>query len=97
MSINVKYEELQNTAGQLTTGREEMITQLTKLKGLVDTLVTSGFVTDQASGRFSTSYEQWNSGASNVIQGLEGMSSFLTQAIARHQQLDSELGQSAGA
>jgi WXG100 family type VII secretion target len=97
MSINVKYDDLQRTAGQLSTGREEMITQLTRLKGLVDTLVASGFVTDQASGRFQTSYQQWNTGASNAIQGLEGMSAFLNQAIARHQQLDAELGQSAGA
>jgi WXG100 family type VII secretion target len=95
MSINVKYDDLQRTAGQLVSGREEMISQLTKLKGQVDALVSSGFVTDQASTRFQSSYQQWNSGASNVLQGLEGMSSFLTQAIARHQQLDAELGQSA--
>jgi WXG100 family type VII secretion target len=97
MSIKVTYEDLQNTATQLTSGREEMISQLTRLKGLVDGLVASGFVTDTASGRFSDSYGQWNTGASNVIQGLEGMSSFLNTAIAKHQQLDSELGQSAGA
>jgi WXG100 family type VII secretion target len=96
MSISVKYDDLQRTAGQLTSGREEMLSQLTKLKGQVDALVSSGFVTDQASGRFQSSYQQWNTGASNVLQGLEGMSSFLNQAIARHQQLDAELGQSAG-
>ncbi len=96
MSIKVTYEELQSTAGQLNTGREEMVAQLTRLKGLVDSLVSSGFVTDQASGRFQQSYQQWNTGASNAIQGLEGMSAFLNQAISRHQQLDSELGQSAG-
>jgi WXG100 family type VII secretion target len=96
MSINVRYEDLQSTATQLNSGREEMISQLNRLKGLVDALVSSGFVTDQASGRFQQSYQQWNTGANNVVQGLEGMSSFLNQAIARHQQLDSELGSAAG-
>ncbi len=97
MSINVRYEDLQSTATQLNTGREEMTAQLTRLKGLVDALVSSGFVTDQASGKFQQSYQQWNSGASNAIQGLEGMTAFLNQAISRHQQLDSELGSAARA
>ena len=96
MSITVKYEELQGTAGQLRTGREEITTNLTRLRALVDGLVQSGFVTDLASGRFQQSYTQWNTGATNVIQGLEGMSTFLDQAIARHQQLDSELGAATG-
>jgi WXG100 family type VII secretion target len=97
MSITVKYEELQGTSGQLRTGREEITTNLTRLRTLVDGLVQSGFVTDLASGRFQQSYLQWNTGATNVIQGLEGMSTFLDQAIARHQQLDSELGAATGA
>lgn len=97
MGVKVNYDELQSTATQLGSGREEMIANLNRLKGLVDGLVASGFVTDQASGRFQQSYQQWNTGASNVIQGLEGMSAFLNQAIARHQQLDAELGSQAGA
>ncbi|GLY29099.1 WXG100 family type VII secretion target [Kineosporia sp. NBRC 101731] len=96
MSINVRYEDLQSTATQLNSGREEMVANLNRLKGLVDSLVSSGFVTDQASGRFQQSYQQWNTGASNAIQGLEGMSQFLNTAIAKHQQLDSELGSAAG-
>lgn len=62
MSISVKYEDLQSTATQLNSGREEMVANLTRLKGLVDALVSSGFVTDQASGRFQQSYQQWNTG-----------------------------------
>jgi WXG100 family type VII secretion target len=96
MSITVRYEELQSTAGQLRTGREEITSNLTRLRSLVDALVQSGFVTDLASGRFRDSYTQWNTGAVNVLEGLQGMSTFLDQAIARHQQLDSELGAATG-
>ncbi len=96
MSITVRYEELQTTAGQLRAGREEITSNLTRMRSLVDGLVQSGFVTDTASVRFQQSFMQWNDGANNVIQGLEGMSTFLDQAIARHQQLDSELGAATG-
>lgn len=96
MSIKVNYDELQRVSGQLKSGREEILSQLNRLKGQVDALVASGFVTDQASGKFQSSYQQWNSGATNVLQGLDGMSQFLDQAIAQHQQLDAQLGASTG-
>jgi WXG100 family type VII secretion target len=94
--IHVDYEALRSTASRLTAGQHEMESQLTQLKGLVDSLVSSGFVTDQASGKFHQSYEQWNSGTRNAIEGLQGMSSFLTTAINQHEQLDSSLSQSVG-
>ena len=63
---------------------------------MIDGLVASGFVTDLASGKFHQSYEQWNTGARNVMAGLEGMSSFLRTAVAQHQQLDQQLSSSVG-
>lgn len=95
VSITVKYEELQSTAGQLRAGREEISTNLTRCRTLVDGLVASGFVTGTASVRFQQSFLQWNDGATTVIQSVERMSTFLDQAVARHQQLDSELGGAA--
>ena len=98
MSIKVDYASLQSTAGQLKGGQEEMTSQLIRLRAMVDDLVASGFVTDQASGQFQQSYQQWNSGTMNTLAGLQGMSSFLDTAIQRHQELDSSLrSQAAGA
>jgi WXG100 family type VII secretion target len=93
-NVHVDYQELQRTSSQLKSGQQDVEGQLARLKSMIDNLVSSGFVTDQASGKFQQSYEQWNSGAKNVIQGLQGMSSFLEKAIAQHQQLDTELSKS---
>jgi len=93
-NVHVDYQELQRSSSQLKSGQQDVESQLARLKSMIDNLVSSGFVTDQASGKFQQSYEQWNSGAKNVIQGLQGMSSFLEKAIAQHQQLDSELSKS---
>jgi WXG100 family type VII secretion target len=95
-NVHVDYAALENTAVRMKAGQQEMETQLTQLKSLIDGLVTSGFVTDQASGKFQQSYEQWNTGTRNAIAGLEGMSGFLKTAITQHQQLDATLSQSAG-
>jgi len=95
-NVHVDYQQVQTSATQLKTAKEDINTQLMRLKSLVDGLVGSGFITDQASGKFQQSYEQWTTGAKNVIEGLEGMSSFLTTAIAQHQQLDQTLSQQLG-
>ena len=95
-NVHVDYAQLESSATQLTNGKNEIETQLGKLKTMIDNLVTSGFRTDLASGKFQQSYEQWNSGAKNVMQGLEGMTGFLKNAISQHQQLDSQLSQSTG-
>jgi WXG100 family type VII secretion target len=95
-NVHVDYEQVQRSAAQLQSGQEEMLTQLTRLKSVIDSLIGSGFATDQASGKFQQSYNQWNSGAKNVMEGLAGMSGFLKQAIAQHQQLDSTLSQQVG-
>jgi WXG100 family type VII secretion target len=95
-NIHVDYQQLQAGSAQLKGAKEDITGRLLQLKSLVDNLVTSGFITDQASGKFQTSYEQWTTGAKNVIEGLDGMSSFLTTAIAQHQQLDQTLSQQLG-
>lgn len=96
MAVHVEYEQLQSSASQLQSGKNDIEAQLGRLKTMIDNLVTSGFKTELASGKFQQSYEQWNTGAKNVMLGLEGMNGFLKNTIAKHQQLDSELSQSTG-
>jgi uncharacterized protein YukE len=96
VNVHIDYHAVQTSANQLKSGKEEIEGQLVKLKGLIDNLVASGFVTDLASGKFHQSYDQWNSGAKNVMGGLEGMSQFLQAVLTQHQNLDSQLSQSSG-
>jgi WXG100 family type VII secretion target len=95
-NILVSYQDLQSSASALQSGQQEVEAQLARLKTIIDNLVASGFVTDLASTKFHQSYEQWNSGARNVIAGLEGMSSFLRTAMSQHQQLDQQLSSAVG-
>lgn len=91
-NLNVSYGEMTDAASRLTTGKEDIVTKLTELQTQVNNLVSSGFVTDQASGAFQTSYETFTRGATETVNGLEGMSSFLTQAATALENTDSELG-----
>ncbi len=95
-NVHVDYAQLQTSATQLRTGKEEMYSRLTQLQGQISQLVSSGFVTDRASGRFHESYSQWTNGAKQMLEGLTGMSAFLDTAIRSHQGLDDSLAGAAG-
>ena len=95
-NVHVDYEQVQSAYTRLSAGQQETDALLKRLKAQIDNLVASGFVTDVASGKFHQSYQQWNTGATNVMAGLEGMSSFLKTVIEQHRQLDSQLGQASG-
>ncbi len=94
-NVNVTYGDLESVSSKLNSGEQDLQNTLRNLKSLVDQLVASGFVTDKASGEFQRSYEDFNKGASQTIQGLTGMSNFLDKAKQSMQDLDSSLASAA--
>ena len=90
-NMNVTYSEMTDAATRLTTGKEDLVSKLSELQTQVNSLVQSGFVTDQASGAFQTSYDQFTKGTTEAVNGLEGMSQFLTAAADALGNVDSEL------
>lgn len=93
-NMNVTYDSLQQTATDLKNGEQNLLDILNQLKSKVDASVESGFVTDRASGAFQASYQEFNQGATSTIQGLEGMSTFLTKAQESMANPDSSLASS---
>ncbi|SDS83823.1 WXG100 family type VII secretion target [Paraoerskovia marina] len=90
-NMNVTYEEMRTQATQLRTGQQELLDTLTSLQTQVGNLVASGFVTDQASGAFQTSYEEFTSGTQQAVNGIEGMAQFLDQAAQTLEDVDTQL------
>ena len=95
-NLNVTYADIEAMVSNLKSGQEELNNILSKLKSQVDQLVSSGFVTDRASGAFESSYTEFNTGATQAVDGLEGMYTFLTKAQQAMSDLDSQLAGSLG-
>jgi uncharacterized protein YukE len=91
-NLNVTYSDMTDAAGRLSSGKEELITKLADLQTLVNNLVGSGFVTDSASGAFQTSYDAFTQGTTLAVNGIDGMSQFLTAAADALGNTDTELG-----
>ena len=90
-NVNVTYEEMTSTADQLSQGQSDLTDTLNRLKSIVDGLISSGFVTDSASGAFGETYTQFTSGATQTIGALDGLQTYLRRAADTMQQTDSSL------
>ncbi|MFZ7087105.1 WXG100 family type VII secretion target [Curtobacterium sp. RRHDQ10] len=90
-NLNVTYGDMQDAAGRLVNGEQDIESKLRELKSLVDSLISGGYVTDQSSVAFGSSYQEFNDGATKTVEGLNGMSDYLNKAAEALQQTDSEL------
>jgi len=94
--MNVTYQEMHDAATKLTTGESDINSKLTELKNYIAQLVSSGFVTDQASGRFNDTYQQFTTAATQTISALDGLASYLNQAANAIQETDQQLANGLG-
>lgn len=91
--MSITYDDMRNSAKDLADGHAEIEGKLAHLKNGIDNLVGAGFVTGAASPQFQESYHEFNTGVSKVLEGLQGMSKFLTSAADAYEQTDAQLAQ----
>lgn len=92
-NVNVTFDEMNSSAQRLRAGQQTLTDTLNDLKRQVDDLVAGGFVTDQASGAFQTSYEQFTTGTVQAVNGIDGLAGFLEAAATALQEVDASLAQ----
>jgi WXG100 family type VII secretion target len=95
-NISVSYGEIENAATQLAAGREEITGKLQHLQAQIQSLVSSGFVTDQASGRFNDAFTKYTSSANSVIGQLDEIQRFLTGTANAMRELDAQIASRIG-
>jgi WXG100 family type VII secretion target len=82
---------MRDAATKLRTGQAEITEKLNSLHKFVQDLVNGGYVTDRSSKAFDQSYNEFNTGATKTIEGLDGMGKFLESAADAFQQADEQL------
>ncbi len=90
-NLNVTYDDLRDTANRLKAGQGDLQQKLTELSNLVQNLTAQGFQAEQSSAAYRDSFEQFRTGTSQAIDGLEGLANFLTSAADALQQTDEGL------
>ena len=95
-NLNVTYDQMQAAATRLRAGQQDLETKLQELRSLVNDLVSNGFTTSAASGAFNSAYEQFTSGATQTVGGIEGMARFLDTAAQALSDTDAQLASQLG-
>lgn len=90
-NLNVTYQEMTDVAQQLDTGKQELNDILVRLSNVINNLVASGFQTELASSAFNATYDEFTSGTTKAIGGLDGLSLFLKKAAEAMAATDAEL------
>ena len=91
-NMNVTYTEILDASARLVAGKEDLLGRLQELLSMVAGLVSSGFVTDSASGAFQATYEMFTTGATQTVSALDGLAAFLVQAASVLESADRDLG-----
>lgn len=89
--LNVTFEQMRAAARDLKGGQTEIEEKLRSLNSKMQALVTNGYVTASSSKAFDASYQEYNVGAGKTINGLDGISNYLTGAADALQNTDQEL------
>lgn len=90
-NLNVTYDELRDAARRLQQGKDELQQKLAELSNVVQNLTASGFQAEQSSAAYRDSFEQFRTGTSQAVDGLDGLANFLVSAADALQQTDEGL------
>lgn len=90
-NMNVTYAEMEDASSKLRAGKTEIEGNLDRLNSMIKGLISGGYVTDKSSVAFGDSYEEFNTGVKKVLEGLDGMGEYLTQAAKALSDTDEQL------
>ena len=90
-NISASYEEMRQQAQALRNTRDQITQELQRARMQVDNLMSSGFVTDSASGAFQTSYQEFTTSATKTIDALTTISQNLDQVVRTLEETDKSL------
>ncbi|MGH8998927.1 MAG: WXG100 family type VII secretion target [Acidimicrobiia bacterium] len=89
-TIKVTSEQLSSTASQLASGSGEVENQLSTMRSQVSSLVDADWA-GAASDSFRDLWDQWQTGASQLREALDGIHKMLTQAAQAYQDTEDQL------
>lgn len=91
--IKVTSEDLASASAQLSTGSQEIQSQLTSMRNLVQSLVAADWQ-GAASSSFESLYQEWNTSAANLQEALDGIAALLAKAAASYASTEQQIQQS---
>jgi uncharacterized protein YukE len=96
--VDVTYEQVQSVSGALNNAYNEIVPQLTTLKSQVDGMLTQGggMWMNSTSPVLQESYQNFNAGLNQAIQGITQFASQFDQIANQVYSMDAQFANSIG-
>lgn len=92
--VGLTYDDIDGAADKLDTGKEDIASLLSELRGLVQELTESSFKTNAASVAFLDSYEELSDGLEQALEAVPAAATALRQMKSAFEDLDGSLASS---
>lgn len=89
-AIQVTSEQLQSTSSELKSGSEEVAQQLNTMESKVKSVVDADWK-GAASDSFREMWDQWQQGAAQVKEALDGISDMMAKAAQTYEETETQL------
>lgn len=89
-TLKVTSEQLQSVASQLLTGKEDVEQQLASMESRVKSLVDADW-SGAASDSFRDLWDKWHTGAGQIRDALQGISTMLNETAKAYQETEDTL------
>jgi WXG100 family type VII secretion target len=93
MIIKVTSDDLMTVSGSLQSGAGEIDSRLKSMQAQVQSLIESGWQ-GAASSQCGSLFTEWNQGAAQLNQALEGISQLLSKASSTYAEAEQAITQS---
>lgn len=92
--ITVTSEDLHQQSSRVATGAQEVDAILSRLTGEIQNLASSW--AGGASEAFQSRWQEWQTGAQQVREAMEGMGVFLAEAARAYEETEEQLRSAVG-
>ncbi|AYN33180.1 WXG100 family type VII secretion target [Streptomyces physcomitrii] len=86
---------MRDAAKHVVKEKDKLKEKLDGLRKYIANLVESGYVTKSSSKAFDENFDEMTRGAKDVLDGLDGMGDYLTNAADKFESIDEELAKAA--
>jgi uncharacterized protein YukE len=91
VSLNITEKELSDSAARMRDNKGDIDAKLAECKAIVDNLAGSGFVTDQASGKFDEVHTEFVNAATELMENLDLLAGWMDKAVGALRAMDTRL------
>ncbi|MBM0277246.1 WXG100 family type VII secretion target [Micromonospora tarensis] len=95
-TYHIVSEDIQESASWLQQNMQTLLDGMTQAKSKIDTLIQGGYNTPAAQQQFQPYFDEYKSSVDQTLEGMEGISQYLTQVGDAFAETDSQTGSSLG-